>query len=111
MTCPEALKTRSVQFFCLPGLGSFRLFSFRRYPPLEPVIGRRAAPTRWRTMTAGIQISNSGALASPRLRGEVASSRQRSGAVRLRAGEGDSRRTPTRGESPSPGDFAALRLR
>src|ERR1700716_2245458 len=27
--------------------------------PLEPVIGRRAAPTRWRTMTAGIQFSNS----------------------------------------------------
>jgi hypothetical protein len=27
--------------------------------PLEPVIGRRDAPTRWQTMTVEIQISNS----------------------------------------------------
>src|ERR1700688_3243299 len=39
---------------------------------------------------------------SLRLRGEVASI--------LRAGEGDSRQVRTRGESPSPGDFASLRL-
>src|SRR5437667_1571639 len=43
---------------------------------------------------------------SPRLRGEVASSRQRSCAVRLRAGEGDSRHARFRGGSPSPGALA-----